>query len=976
MVLGPVGTLVGRGFVRIDADTKPAEKAIKALSSVGSLGALGALGGMLAPITTATLGLAGALATAGGAATAFGAAVVPQFQSITKATQQKSTADGQQTKAQLAVTAAQKLAKEGGFKYGEQVKITSKMSTQAKANAQEYNRALASAQTATKGAAKSQALYKEQLAAMPPATRETSLALDKLKDAGKKWSDSLASSTMPIFTKGIQFLQSLLPKLTPMVRSVAGEITFFLDTMGESSAGKIFKEFGRNIRENGSGALGSFLHIVTNVLAGVIGLLNAFMPASKGVTGGLEAMTKKFADWSAGLGKSKTFQNFLGRMRTEIPKLFTALGQLVEIFGKLTVAAGPFAGLTLKIAEAMIRLIDSIPMSVLKVLVPTIIAVNLAMKVWALYSALAAGATWLFSTAVTTNTGVQYANRLSMVAGYIAMGIFRAALIAQRIAMGIATAAQWLWNAAMSANPIGIVILAITALVAAIVFIALKTTWFQTIWKYTWGFIKAVGLAIGHWFSGPFVRFFTEMIPNAFKFLLDWVKGHWPWILGALTGPIGLAAAYIYTHWGQVRDFFAKAWGAIKRNAIDPIIHFFSVSIPNAGRTMRDAILGFVRIMVLGVLDSFGMIIHGAAKLFGWVPGVGGKLKQASKAFDTFRNDVNEALKGIKDRHPTVSVGMKIMSGKNAGLVNIGGIARATGGRIDGPGTETSDSILMWGSKDEHMLSAKEVRGLGGHKAVEAMRANARAGLYGYAQGGEVGVRTGAPSARQINSGVGTGFGNLMKENVWALIKAFKESMAASVPSFVGLGGKVSGSAASAMRYAQNLLNAHIYGWTMSQWPSLRSLWMGESGWNYRAYNASSGATGIPQSLPGSKMASAGADWRTNPATQIRWGMSYIHSRYGTPAHAWSSWLARSPHWYDTGGWLPPGLSMAYNGTGRPERIPDPRSSGGGGAQIAQVVIDNHGVIGSRYEVENWLVSTFEQLQRQGRIRIITRPGT
>src|SRR5881409_2967997 len=111
-----LGTLVGRGFIRIDADTKPAEKAIKALSSLGSLAALGALGGAIAPITTATLGLAGALATAGGAATAFGAAVVPQFQSITKATQQKSSADEQQTKAQLSVAAAQKLAKEGGYK--------------------------------------------------------------------------------------------------------------------------------------------------------------------------------------------------------------------------------------------------------------------------------------------------------------------------------------------------------------------------------------------------------------------------------------------------------------------------------------------------------------------------------------------------------------------------------------------------------------------------------------------------------------------------------------------------------------------------------------------------------------------------------------------------------------------------------------------------------------------------------------------
>lgn len=88
------------------------------------------------------------------------------------------------------------------------------------------------------------------------------------------------------------------------------------------------------------------------------------------------------------------------------------------------------------------------------------------------------------------------------------------------------------------------------------------------------------------------------------------------------------------------------------------------------------------------------------------------------------------------------------------------------------------------------------------------------------------------------------------------------------------------------------------YGWTGQEWVCLERLWTGESGWNHLAYNQSSGATGIPQSLPGSKMASAGADYMTNPATQIKWGLSYISGRYGTPCNALSQWQARSPHWY------------------------------------------------------------------------------
>ncbi|MET8899352.1 MULTISPECIES: lytic transglycosylase domain-containing protein [unclassified Streptomyces] len=69
-----------------------------------------------------------------------------------------------------------------------------------------------------------------------------------------------------------------------------------------------------------------------------------------------------------------------------------------------------------------------------------------------------------------------------------------------------------------------------------------------------------------------------------------------------------------------------------------------------------------------------------------------------------------------------------------------------------------------------------------------------------------------------------------------------------------------------------------------------------ESSWNYQAVNASSGAYGLFQALPAGKYASAGADWRTNPATQIKWGLSYMDGRYGSPCEAWAFWQAN--HWY------------------------------------------------------------------------------
>lgn len=101
---------------------------------------------------------------------------------------------------------------------------------------------------------------------------------------------------------------------------------------------------------------------------------------------------------------------------------------------------------------------------------------------------------------------------------------------------------------------------------------------------------------------------------------------------------------------------------------------------------------------------------------------------------------------------------------------------------------------------------------------------------------------------------------------------------------------------AAAQAYARSAIGS--YGWGSDQFSCLVSLWTQESGWRANALNASSGAYGIPQSLPANKMAVAGADWRTNAATQINWGLAYIHDAYGSPCGAWNHEMSVNPHWY------------------------------------------------------------------------------
>ncbi|MFK4483692.1 coiled-coil domain-containing protein [Curtobacterium sp. AB7] len=108
--------------------------------------------------------------------------------------------------------------------------------------------------------------------------------------------------------------------------------------------------------------------------------------------------------------------------------------------------------------------------------------------------------------------------------------------------------------------------------------------------------------------------------------------------------------------------------------------------------------------------------------------------------------------------------------------------------------------------------------------------------------------------------------------------------------------GGVAVDPAAAQAYARSALGS--YGWGDDQFSCLVSLWTQESGWRANALNASSGAYGIPQSLPADKMSAAGADWRTNANTQINWGLAYIKSAYGSPCGAWGHEMSVNPHWY------------------------------------------------------------------------------
>ena len=166
-------------------------------------------------------------------------------------------------------------------------------------------------------------------------------------------------------------------------------------------------------------------------------------------------------------------------------------------------------------------------------------------------------------------------------------------------------------------------------------------------------------------------------------------------------------------------------------------------------------------------------------------------------------------------------------------------------------------------------------------------------------------------------------FGKMLLTMPWKLLSMVGSKIGGFVGGLFGSGGTaISTNVAAAQRYARAALPG--YGWAPDQMTPLVDLWNRESGWAWNAKNPSSGAYGIPQSLPASKMASAGADYLTNPATQIKWGLGYIKGRYGSPSGAWAHEL--SSGWYDAGG-VASGAGYLPKQVIAPERVLGPSST-------------------------------------------------
>lgn len=236
-----------------------------------------------------------------------------------------------------------------------------------------------------------------------------------------------------------------------------------------------------------------------------------------------------------------------------------------------------------------------------------------------------------------------------------------------KVATAVWTALQWALNAAMTANPAGIVILGIAALVAAIVWVATKTTWFQATWEAVWGFLKMVG----GWFAGPFAGFFVtawNSITNRFTNAKDTIIGGFNSVVGFVTGLPGRIAGAASGMWNGITAAFRSAI-----NSIIGVWNRLEFRVPSAsflGITIGGFTLGTPDIPYLargGLVDRTGLAVVHRGELYGSIDALASALAQRDRgAVRLHAEDLRMLARLISERPAQVYVNDR--TGMQAGL--------------------------------------------------------------------------------------------------------------------------------------------------------------------------------------------------------------------------------------------------------------------------------------------------------------------
>ncbi|MDX3725270.1 hypothetical protein PV722_45645, partial [Streptomyces caniscabiei] len=320
-------------------------------------------------------------------------------------------------------------------------------------------RQLQQAQMATVGgadaAATAQAKYRAELAKLTPSARDTLGAFINLRTAFGSWSRSLQPKVMPLFTRALDGARRALPSLTPLVTEAADAIGDLQDRASRGFKSPWWKEFKADLQGSVRPAITGLGVAFGNIFKGMTGVIHAFLPRVDDISGSMQDVTRKFADWGQSLKGSPVFEKFLDYTKTNGPIVGDTLGKIASAFLSVSKALSPVSGPLLRVLGAVADFIGTIADKA-PLLVIGLWGVIVAWKVW---------------------TGV-----------------------------------MWLWAAALAASGWTLLVIGLAALAAAVVYCWNKFPGFRAAVMNAWEGIKSASLYVWNVVLKPFFKWFGTIV--------------------------------------------------------------------------------------------------------------------------------------------------------------------------------------------------------------------------------------------------------------------------------------------------------------------------------------------------------------------------------------------------------------------------------------------------------------------------------
>ncbi|MCX4543768.1 hypothetical protein [Streptomyces sp. NBC_01565] len=887
--------------------------------------------------------------------------------------------DAQQEAAKTQVETARQVA-QAQERVGEataNVAVAQQSAADAVASAQ---RQIASASASAAGgmdqAAVAQAKYQAALDKLTPSARGTFDAFLALRTAFTAWSESLQPAVMPLFTRALEGIKNSLPGLTPFVLNAANAIGTLQDKVSAGFKSPWWQSFRTDLAAAVGPATVGLGTALGNVFKTIAGIVDAFLPHMDSISQRMQEITGRWAKWATGLKGSPAFERFLSYSSAQAPILAKALGDIGSGFFEIVRAASPLSGPVLQTLGAVFRALGSIA-ETLPWLIQLMYAAWVATKLWTL-------AMIAFNLVMNANPiSLIIVGIIALVAlviyAYKHWGWFREAVDAAW--RGIQTGAKFVWSIL---QPILAGIWSALQFVGRIAMWlwenAIKPA-FEGIWlaaRFLWAIVVvAVLTPLILWFKlvGAIAMWLWEStFKPAFEGIADAAVWLWEHALRPVFTWIGDKATALW------REYISPAWESMKsgtRSLGDRFREFWDSYVKPVFNWIADKATWLYEIGIKPVFDRIKQAVGLVKDAFVWAKD---GIKTAwDQLVDITRKPVRFIVETVYNGGivPVWNAVAKI-----AGLGQLEKMKFASGGSVFGAGTATSDSIPALLSNGEHVWTAREVQAAGGHSVVESLRQRALRSGSTFAAGGAVGIPRFAEGgvvdwfsgkAQKIGSAVMTGIDFLsnpgkgwdlatkalrekinekLTGNQWAqalsqlplaMLKSLKARIVTAADDLIG-GGSASGSVAAAVGFARSQAGKP-YQWGGAGNPSwdcsgfmsgIQKVILGQSPlgrlWSTFSFQGDTAPAGWRRNLRSPFMVGITNNGVGHTAGTLA-GMN-VESRggdgviVGSRARGYNNSLFQD--WYgfapalgkfDSGGYLQPGMNLAYNGTGRPEPV-------------------------------------------------------